>query len=246
MKEFIIYYYINLWRSKEQNMPLGLMALGRFGYFAFRFFPFDFFAYFVTIFFIQWFCFGLTSEILENFDLTYNGLLLPSIGLGVSLFLFDFVHFSKSFYYNFKYRGLVSLSYRELVNLKTINEICGGKLISILVFFIFYLYYYDFLIKDLLLIAFIYFSYNSIILLLSNILFKRNFILYAIFFSVIFGLTLIFNNNSLSFERSLMENEKWFYDFLFVNNYYLFAVGGLLIVSQYIYNLQKIKKDVFV
>jgi hypothetical protein len=43
-----------------------------------------------------------------------------------------------------------------------------------------------------------------------------------------------------------MENEKWFYDFLFVNNYYLFAVGGLLIVSQYIYNLQKIKKDVFV
>lgn len=118
-------------------MPYGFIALGKFGFVVFKFFPFDLLSYILPVFFLQWFCFGLSSEIIKNFNSLNNAMLLPLIGFLVSLFIFDFIHFTKSFYYNFKYLRLIEISIKEMSILKTSNELLGGKIISIGVFFYF-------------------------------------------------------------------------------------------------------------
>jgi hypothetical protein len=238
MKEFLTYYYFNLWRSKEKSIPYGFMAMGSMGILLYKNFPFDLFVFCLSTIFVQWFCFGLSAEILVNFEYSINGLFLPTLGLIISLFVFDFIHFNKSLFFNLKYLWLLDYSKNEVCQLKSLNEYLGGKAIAFFVFMAFSLYYCEFSIKIVFLDISIFLLYNSIILLLANILIKYKNLFTVLFFVSQFSLLFIFDGEQSGFQQIVLAKEVWFNDFLSSSLVYLLLAAMVSVIIQFIVNFK--------
>lgn len=244
MIEFFINYYYNLWRSKEKTIPFGFMMLGSLGIILYKKFPFDLFVFSLSTIFIQWFCFGFSAEVLNDFGYSINGLFLPSIGLLISLFIFDFIHFNKSLFYNYKYIFLINIIWKKNCLIKSINEYLGGKVFPLLVFLNFSLYYFDFNFHDILLPISIYLTYNFFVLIFYNFLVKYKSLFVIIFFVSQIVLLIFSDGNKSSIGNFLLSKEVWFHGFYGSYGEPFFLVSLLSIFIQYYVNLNFYRKHV--
>lgn len=209
---FLKYYILNLYRSKEKSIPLGFHIFGKYGFYLFRIIPFEFATIILLSFVLQWFCFGLTSEILLENNIISKGFLLPTFGFITSLFIFDFIHFNKSLYYNFKYINILNVSEIKKLYLNNLNELLGGKIFIIIIFLFFYLYYNVFFFFQILIVLSVYILYNLIIVMFSKHLLRYDWVKYLFFFILQISFILFYGSNEKNMQVVFLNRETFFFD----------------------------------
>jgi hypothetical protein len=240
---FLNYYFINLVRSKEKQIPIGFVFLGRPGVWFFNHFPFDLVVYLLIAFFLQLFCFGLGTELLEESNYNIDPIFLPISGFISVLLVFDYIMSEKTFFNRCKYLDLVFVNKLDKLKYKIANELLGGKLISLILFLLLTIYYFKLsnTFQAYLFLISVYLLYNSFYLLFVDFYLKNKNLAVVLFFLLQIGVIFYANvgtNNDIF--GALLKIEVVFNNLLH-NFIYVFVLFSILVFSfQFVINYKKL------